>query len=102
MSDLVISSIPQSVLGTLLSDAAESNLSVEDYTRQLVCDAAARAILAKSHDISAAQLQDNLSAFLRIAESQPIFINDELGRRFALISFAEFERLTGTSENADN
>ncbi|WP_152563376.1 hypothetical protein [Ruegeria halocynthiae] len=90
MSDMVITNIPESVMGTLLSGAAESNLSVEDYARQLVCDAAARAILAKGQDISAAQLQDNLSAFLRIAEYQPIFIIDELGRRFALISITEF------------
>ncbi|WP_299551134.1 hypothetical protein [uncultured Tateyamaria sp.] len=99
MPDLTIPNIPGRIFLMLQSLAAKHNLPIEDYAKQLLCDAVARASLEADVDISIRQLLENFDAYLRIAEHQSVFFFDERGRQFALVPIAELERINSLSEN---
>lgn len=97
MSDLTVANVRKSVLSTLESLAEKAGLTVEEYAMQIICDAVAASWQSEKVGITTAQLQDNMPATFRIAEREPVFIADDDGSRFVLLSIAEFERLTNAS-----
>ena len=53
------------------------------------------------NDITIAQLQDNMDAYFRLAERQDLFMVDEQGERFVLISIHAFNHLTKATSGGD-
>lgn len=91
--DLVITDIPDAVFAELQVRANEVGLSLEDYARRLICDAVAELWHKHDADITMAQLRDTTASILRIVEREPVFVADDEGQRFVLLSAGEYDRL---------
>lgn len=98
MPELILTDIPDTVSSALMSLAADKGLTLEEFVKRLICDRVAIASVIGSKDITITQLQGNTDAYLRLSEHQPIFIIDEVGERFVLISAGEFDRLTKSED----
>ena len=94
MPDLTIPNIPDSVLTGLATLADQAGCSVEEYAKKVVSDAVAGFWREEGNDLSFSQLQANMDAILHIAERKPVFLTDEDGQRFVLLSMSEFDRIT--------
>lgn len=95
MPEIVITDVPDTVLSALDTMATDKALTVEVFATQLICDAIAVDSLAATNEITLVQFEGNMDAYFRLAESRPIFITDESGERFVLMSINEFDRLSG-------
>lgn len=99
MADLELSDIPEVVFAELQSLAIRSEMSVEDYAKDLICDAVAEHWQSGENDITIGQLQANLDAILRIVERKPVFVVRNNGERYVLLSIKEFDRINGPRED---
>ncbi|GFE49046.1 hypothetical protein So717_07990 [Roseobacter cerasinus] len=93
MADLLITDIPDAVFAELQVRAHEAGLSLEDYARRLICDAVVEHWHKQDADITMAQLRDTTASILRVAAREPVFVADDDGQRFVLISVGEYDRL---------
>ena len=96
MPDIVIKDVPETISLQLSSLAATEGIEVQEIARRFICDAVAVQSVDGGNDITIAPLQDNMEAYFRLAERQDLFMVDEQGERFVLISIDAFNRLTKT------
>ena len=101
MPDIVITDISETVFQQLSSLAAEEGIGIEEFARCQICDVTAVQSVQGGNDITIAQLQDNMDAYFRLAERQDLFMVDEQGERFVLISIHAFNRLTKAMSGGD-
>ncbi len=99
MADLELPDIPDVVFAELQTLARRSEVSVEDYVKDVICDAVAQFWHSSKDDITITQLQANLKAILRVAEREPVFIVREDGQRHVLLPPEEFERINRSTED---
>lgn len=99
MADLQITGIPEVVFTELQNLASRSEMSLEEYARDVICDSAAVHWHSGEDDITIAQLQANLEAILRLVEQQPVFVVRDNGERHVLLSTKEFDRINGANED---
>ena len=100
MADLEISDIPEVVFAELQNLANRSEMPVEDYAKGFICEAVAEHWHNGEDDITIAQLQANLDAIFRVVEREPVFLVDEDGQRYVLISAELFDRLNRSSDSS--
>lgn len=94
MPYLTIPSISDSVLVSLSELARNAGCSLEEYAARVVSDAVADFWCGQGTDLSFAQLQTNMEAIFRIADRKPVFLMDDNGQRFVLLSVSEFEQIS--------
>lgn len=100
LADLKLSDIPEAVLAELQTLASRSEMSVEDYASDIICDAVAEFWHYDDNDITIAHLQANLDAILRVVEREPVFVVKEDGQRYVLVSAELFDRISGSSDSS--
>lgn len=93
MPDLLTTDIPDAVFPKLQARAQQVGLSLEDYARRLICDAVAEPWHEQDADITMAQLRDTTASILRITDREPVFVANDDGHRFVLLSVGEYDRL---------
>ena len=94
MSEIVITDVPDAVLSALETMATDKAQTVEVFATRLICEAIAMDSLAATNEITLVQFEGNMDAYFRLAESRAIYITDERGERFVLMSINEFDRLS--------
>lgn len=92
----MIKDVPEAVSLMLSSSASAEGIEVQEFARRLIYEAAAVQSVEAGKDITIAQLQANMKAYFRLAERQDIFMADEQGEQFVLISIDAFNRFTKT------
>lgn len=93
MRDIVISDIPDEILGSLTDEANTRGISLEEHARRILCDAIGVSPLDGTPLVSVEFLRDNHQAVLEAAKKRPVYVFDAAGTEFAIISQSEFDRL---------
>ncbi|WP_107815791.1 hypothetical protein [Celeribacter persicus] len=84
MTGFTVRNIPHEILLRLEMVAENREMTVEEFAREIICNAVPTSKSAKFIEITEKQFRENIDALMAAYDQEPIAIIDDKGQRFVL------------------